>query len=432
MTVLSLFNPFGWFGGSPAKLSGGQQPSGIASSSNWAGRPVTPETALSLSAYWACVKIIAQTIGTLSLDLFQVKADGSRILALDHPLYDLLHDEPYDGQTSVEFWEGVGACLAVWGNAYALKHYVGPRLVALELLRPIYMSVTRRADASALYRYSDPLLGAPQVFTADQLFHVRGFGFGDVVGLSPLAFNRNSIGTAIAADEAAGTVFRNGLRVAGWFKFKGAQGILKPEQREDARRSLVEPYQGAENAGKVGILPGDFDWVAVNMNPSDAQLLDNRKLNVEEICRCFGVPPVLVGHIAQGQTMWGSGIEHIVLAFMTTGLRPYLHRIEAAIGRDIIGRAQRKTFRATFNVEELMRGDNKGMAEVDQSLANTGINTRNEIRARRGLPPKPGGDTLTVQSALLPIDMLGKVSKLPKDKEVEPGADVDSGPVPKG
>ena len=113
---------------------------------------------------------------------------------------------------------------------------------------------------------------------------------------------------------------------------------------------------------------------------------------------------------------------------MTTGLRPYLHRIEAAIGRDIIGRADRRTLRASFDVEELLRGDNKGMAEVDQSLANTGILTRNEIRARRGLPPKPGGDTLTVQSALLPIDMLGKVAKLPKDKEVEPGADVGRPP----
>ena len=256
---------------------------------------------------------------------------------------------------------------------------------------------------------------------------MRGFGFGDLVGLSPLVFNRHSIGTALAVDEAAGRIFRNGLRVTGWFRYKGAQGILKPEQRQDALKALSDGYVGSQNAGKAGVLPGDFDWIGTAMNPADAEMLNNRKLNVEEICRAFGVPPVMVGHIGQGQTMWGSGIEHIVLAFMTTGLRPYLHRIEAAIGRDIIGRADRRTLRASFDVEELLRGDNKGMAEVDQSLANTGILTRNEIRARRGLPPKPGGDTLTVQSALLPIDMLGKVAKLPKEKEVEPGADVALG-----
>ena len=426
MTVLSLLNPAGWLGWYRAKLSGGQYPGQAAPVQNGsaAGKAVTAETAMALTAYWSCVRLIAQTIGTLPLELFNVGDDGSRTLAVDNDLYDLLHDQPNAEQTAVEFWEGIGACLAVWGNAYALKQRMGARVVALDLLRPFWMSPLRRKDGSLVYRYSDPVAGAVD-YEAEDIMHIRGFGFGDVVGLSPLAFNRNTIGLAIAIDEASGGIFRNGLRIAGWFRYKGGNGVLTAPQREDAKKALIEPYSGSENAGRAGILPGDFEWVATAMNPDDAQLIESRRMSVEDVCRIFGVPPIMIGHSGQGQTMWGTGVDTIVLGFLTTTLRPYLHRIEAAIGRDLIGRAGRRRMRCAFDVEELIRGDNKGRAEVDQSLANTGIMTRNEIRAARGLPPKPGGDTLTVQSALIPIADLGLIAKLPRDKPVDPGADVD-------
>ena len=429
MTILTLLNPFGWFGTSRAKLSGGNQPGqygpGLVEGSA-AGQAVTPETALSLSAYWACVKLIGQTIGTLPLELFHQRADGARTLAIDHPLFDLLHDQPNAEHSAVEFWEGIGACLAVWGNAYALKQKLGNRIVALEPLRPFWMSVFRNGDGDPVYRYNDPKGRVD--YAAEDLLHVRGFGFADLVGLSAIAFARQPVGTALAAQEASGSVFRNGMRPSGWFKFKGGTGILTADQTRQAKERLVDPFTGAGNAAKVGILPGDFDWIGTNINPTDVALIETMRFGVEEVCRGFGVPPVMVGHAGPGQTMWGSGVEQIVLGFLTTGLRPYLHRIEAAIGRDIIGRAERKVVRCAFNVDELLRGDNKGRAAVDQSLANTGIATRNEIRAGRGLRPMPGGDTLTVQSALIPIDMLGTIVNPPRDKSVSSGSDDKSEP----
>lgn len=430
MAIWSLLNPFGWFSSGPAKLSGGNQPGapyGLDGYANAAGKVVSPETAMRLSAYWACVKLYGQTMGSLPLELYRSTDGGGQVLASDDPLYDILRHQPCADHDAVEFWEGIGACLANWGNAYALKVMNGARLIALEPLRPFWMQVYRGDDGAPIYRYSDPT--TKQVdYTPDQIFHVRGFGFCDIVGLTPLAFFAQFLGASIAADEVGGSLFRHGMRIAGWFRYKGGNGILTKAQQDETRHAFKD-YVGTENAGKAGILPGDFDWLPTTMNPADAQLLENRRFNVEEICRAFGIPPILVGHIAQGQTMWGSGVEHIVLAWMTTGFRPHLRRVEAAIGRQIIGRAGRQTLNAVFDVEQLLRGDNKGMADTASQLANNGIKTRDEIRRDfYNLPPIPGGNKATVQGALIPIDKLGEIARLPKDKPVEPGADVGSIP----
>lgn len=433
MSVLSLLNPFGWFG-YRAKLSGGGAPGQDTSAfveGNDSGVRVTPVTALQLETYWACVRLIAQTIGTLPMILYNVAANGSRTAATDNPLYQMLLYQPNPYHSATEFWEGVGAYLCVWGNAYAQKLKAGDRTVGLKLLRSEWMNVFLNAQGIPVYRYSDPILGQTDYGQAD-LLHVRGFGFGDFVGLSPLAFGAQTIGRAVAANEAAGSLFRNGLKMGGFFKYKGGAngGVLNEEQKERAKKALVEPFQGAAAAGKVGLLPADFDWVSMAMNPVDAELMNNRRMSVEEICRFFGIPPIMIGHTAQGQTMWGSGVEHINLAFMTTGLRPFLHRIEAAITRDLIGVGSAAVIDPEFYVEELLRGDSKGQADVDLQLVNSGIMTRNEVRKRRNLPPIKGGDDLTVNSAMLPVDMLREVAKLPKDKPVGPGADVGLDPVP--
>jgi HK97 family phage portal protein len=428
MAVLSLLNPFGWFSGYQAKLTGGNQPGphAVDGYSTSAGQSVTPENALRLSTYWACVKIIAQTIGTLPLNLFEQLDNNDKRLAVDNPLFDLLRYQPAADYDAVEFWEGVGACLAVWGNSYSLKiKGVGGKVIALEPLRPFWMSVFKDEDGSPVYRYADPYKKRID-YTSDDVFHIRGFGFGDLVGLSPIACSAQILGGALAADETANSLFRNGMKMGGWFRWK-RETVLTPKQMQDAREALIYPMQGSSNAGKVGILPGDFDWLGGTMNPVDAELMNNRRMNVEEICRGFGVPPIVVGHITPGQTMWGTGVEHINLAFLTTGLRPYLRRIESAIGRQLIGRQNRKTIIARFDVEELLRTDNKGTAETNAQLVNTGIKTRNEVRKDAyNLGPIDGADVLTVQSALLPIDKLGLVARLPNDKPVVAGEDVIS------
>lgn len=426
--VSNALGSFGsWFGSFPAKLTGGQ---GNArrdeGGGTWANRPATPEQALQLAAFWACVKLIGQTVGTLPVRLYTLNPDRSRTEAFDDPLYDLLQSQPNADFTGVEFWEGVAFCLALWGNAYAAKSTrADGSLISIELLRPFWMTVVKdRNTGETVYQYSDPQLGYTE-FRREDLLHVRGFGACDVVALAPIRFARQTIGSALAAEESAGRLFSNGMRVGGWFKYTGANKILTSEQREEFRRALVEPYTGTENAHKAGMLPGDVDWLATSMNAEDAQLLANRRMNVEEICRWFGIPPILIGHAAEGQTMWGTGQESIVRSFLTMGLRPLVHRIEACIARDIIGKARRATMKAEFDLSELVRGDTKVQGDIDSQDVNNGLRTRNEVRASRNLPPMPGGDTLTVQSALIPIDMLGKVP--PTGKLMKPADDPEGG-----
>lgn len=423
MSVLSLLDPRGWFATSTyrAKLSGGQEPSTTGHLSS-AGRIVTADLALQLSTYWACVRIIAETVGALPLQLFESAGNGGRRARTDHPLYRLIHDQPNADQTAVVFWEAVVACLAIWGNAFVLKRWLGSRIVAIVLLRPGTVVPRREADGSLRYRYTDPARGTVQDFDEREMMHVPGFGLGDLLGLSPLTYARQTLGMAMAADETAGVTFANGMKMSGWFKYKGGNGILKDDQREQARKVLVDPYVGAGNAAKVGILEGDFDWVAASIPAHDAQLLESRRFSVEEICRWFGVPPIVIGHAAQGQTMWGTGVEQVVLGWLTTGLRPYLVRIEQSIKKHLLQPEEKATLYAEFNLDALLRADSKARAENYARMAQNGIYTRNELRALENMKAMPGGDDLTVQTNLVPIHLLGEIATLPRDKPVEPGA----------
>lgn len=378
----------------------------------WAGKPVTPASALGVAAYWACVRKISQTIGTVPIGLFERLPDGGRRARGDHSLYAILHDQPNADQTATEFWEGVAACLCVWGNAFAEKviSESNGRLIALILLRPDLMVVDRDDNGALIYRYSDAR-GFRREYGEAEVFHVRGFGFGDVIGLSPIAYGRQTLSTAMAADEAAARTFSNGMRPGGFFLYEGAEGkakTLTPEQREQARKNLIEPYQGAENAAKIGILEAGFKWQDVAMPPRDAELLLSRKHDVEQICSLMDVPPILIGHASEGQTMWGSGIEHIMLGWYTTGLRPYLVRIEQAIKRSLVSPAERATIYPEFNIEGLLRADSAGRADMYAKLAGVAGITPNQICDRENFPRFDGGDVRLVNAALVPLGMAGQ------------------------
>lgn len=370
---------------------------------SWAGKPVTPDTAMQLAAFWACVRLISQTIATLPLGVFVRLDDGGRKTAAGDPLYVLLHDMPNADQTAAEFWEGAVARLCVWGNAFAEKHFAGDRLIGLTLLRPDLMAVHRDLNGALHYRYSDP--DGLREFDEGSIFHIRGFGFGGDVGLSPVSYARQTLGAAMAADEAAARTYANGMRPGGFFTY---DKTLTPDQRDQARKSLVEPYSGAENAAKIGILEAGFKWQDVMMPPRDAELLASRGFHVEEICRWFGVPPVLVGHSPQGQTMWGSGVEQIMLGWLTLGLRPYLARIEQAIKRSLIAPEDRAKLYAEFNVEGLLRADSKGRAEMYSKLAQVAAITPNQICDRENMPRFEGGDVRLVSATMVPLAMAGQ------------------------
>jgi HK97 family phage portal protein len=371
----------------------------------WSGETVNVDTAMQVSAFWACVKLLSQTIGSLPIGLFRKLTDGSREEAKDHPLYPILHDQPNADKTSVEFWEAMVACLCIDGNAYAEKLFgTGNTLIGLSFLRPDRTKVDRNSSGALVYTYTGDPGGKERKLSEDRVFHVRAFGTGGDLGLSPLAYARQTIGSSRAIERASATMFANGMRPSGWLVYKG--GILKEQQRKQVREAIIAPISGTENQGKIGILEADFDYRQMTISPEDSQMLESRGFSVEEVCRWLGVPPILVGHSAAGQTMWGSGIEQIIIGWLTLGLRPYLTRIEQAVKRSLIPVAERRLLYAEFSVEGLLRADSAGRAALYSSFAQNGVMTRNEIRAKENLPRQEGGDVLTVQANLVPLDKL--------------------------
>lgn len=384
----------------------------------WAGHTVTPEKAMQRSAAWACVRMNARTIGSLPLKVFEKTTDGSRRVAKDHPLAAILADSPNAEQSPMEFWEGQGTALNLRGAAYAEKMWLGNRLVALEPMNPDGVTVYRTRSGERRYKYRTA--SGLRDMGSREVFHLRGFGAGGDNGLSPIGYGRQTLSSATAAEEVAGRTFSSGLQLSGFVEDQpGAR--TTHDQRKDLVK-LFDEFGGSERAGKVMPLPPGFTFKPLGLTPEDAQLLETRRFNIEEICRWFGVFPILIGHSADGQTMWGSGVEQINLAWLTLYLGPELQRIEQAIEKQLLSATDRQRFYVEFNVDALLRADSAGRAALMSVQAQNGLKTRNELRAKDNDPPMAGGDMLTVQSNLVPLDKLGQTP--PRAVQPAPGEPV--------
>lgn len=380
-------------------------------SDTWAGRDVGPDGAMQLSTYWACVRLHGETVGTLPIGIFQRAKDGSKQPAA-HWLSDLLQDSPNAEQTAAEFVEDQVVSMCIHGNAYALKDKRDDgSVISLTPLSSAPGDMNRKRDAQGVLRYSFTHRGrAYRDLTEDEIFHVRGFGNdGNGGGLSVVQYARQSLAIAEGVEASSGATFRNGMKSSIFFTAPpGAK--LTSDQRSDFRKAFIDPYVGGE-ATNAGLLEQGFDVKTVSLPPKDAELLLTRRFSVEDICRWLRTPPVLIGHSADGQTMWGSGVEQIMLGWLTLGLRPYLTRYEKSIKKRLLRPTDRaRGIYAEFNVEGLLRADSAGRAALMSSLVQNGLLTRNEGRALDNRPPMEGGDDLTVQSALVPLKTLGAVA----------------------
>lgn len=369
-----------------------------------AGKTVTPESAMTVAAAWSCIRLLSQTVATLPLGVYE-GLGADRKPAEDYWLADILSRSPNADQTPVEFFEGVLGCLALRGNFFARKAMMNEagRFVSLETMFPDSTTM-RREGGSVVFDWVDPD-GKKYTLPEREVLHIKGFGIGGDLGLSPIAFARQTLGASMAADESAAKVFANGLQPSGFLEV--AQELDK-DQRAELNKVMSE-YVGSTNVGKLMILEAGMKFNPLSMKPEEAQLLLTRRFNVEEVCRWFGIPPILIGHAADGQTMWGSGVEQIMIAWLTLGLRPYLVRIEQAIVKRAMPAADRAKFKPEFNVEGLLRADSQGRAALYSALAQNGLRTRNELRRLDNAPPVDGGDDLTVQSNLVRLQDLGAI-----------------------
>ncbi len=368
------------------------------------GQPVSVNTALQLSVVWACVRLIAETISTLPLLMYE-KQNGVRQVAVNHPLYTLIHDSPNADMTAVEFWEAVVSQLCTWGNSYVLKSFNGAgTIIALTPLNPAWMSPQRQPNGSILFIYADPR--GQKEYTEREVWHVKGFGIDGLCGLSPIRNGIRSMGGAMAAERASSSTFTDGMRPSGVVAIKE---FLKPDQRKQYRDRMAESTIGTAATGQIMLLEAGAEYQQITMNPDDAQMLETRAFNVEDLCRWFNVPPAMVGH-GTAVSNWGTGREQIMLGFLAFVLRPYLVRIEQGIKKSLLAPAERSRYYPEYSVEGLLRADSAARASFYSTMVQNGLKTRNEVRALENDPPVAGGDELTVQSNLIPITLLGKIT----------------------
>lgn len=372
------------------------------------GAVVSPETALKLSAVWACVKLRAETISTLPLHLY----DSNKKIAKDHGLYRVLHDSPNADMCASEFWQIQSACLDLWGNAYSYITRRNDRsVISLEPLFPSEMVKKRLKDGGFEYHYTEN--GKVKIYTDDEILHFKGFTLDGYVGLSAIQFFAQTIGMQFDANNQAQDWFKNGLKVGGFLET--GEKTLTGEQRTRMRNHLAE-FSKPENSGKYMILEAGMKLAsasAIRINPIDAQLLESRYFGIEEICRAFGVPPQLIGHTNKASS-WASSLEQTNQGFLTYSLNPQLVRYEQTISRKLLLPQDKYKYRPKFAVDGLLRANNTARADFYVKMTQNGLYTRNEVRELEDMPraEDPTADQLMVQMQMVSLGQeQGKTSE---------------------
>ncbi|MDQ2256806.1 phage portal protein [Enterobacter soli] len=361
------------------------------------GKVVTADKAIQLSAVWACVRLLSESISTLPLKIYVRQPDGSRKAATDHPAYSILCRRPNSEMTPSRFMLMVVASICLRGNAFIEKKFIANRLVSLVPLLPQNMVVKRLTTGALEYKYTEN--GNERVIPVKNIMHIRGFGLDGVCGMMPMKTGRDVIGSAMSVEESAAKIFEQGLQSSG---FLSSDNALNDEQRERLR-SYMAAFTGSKNAGKIMVLEGGLKYQGVTMNPENAQMLESRAFSIEEICRWFRVPPFMVGHTTK-QSSWASSLEGMNLQFLTHTLRPLLVNIEQEIGRCLLD-SDDEVF-AEFSVEGLLRADSAGRAAYYTSALQNGWMSRNDVRRLENMPPIEGGDIYTVQLNLTQLKNL--------------------------
>jgi len=358
------------------------------------GKPVNEYTAMQMTAVYSCVRILAEAVAGLPLHLYKYTASGGKEKALSHPLYFLLHDEPNPEMSSFVFRETLMTHLLLWGNAYAqiIRNGKG-EVIALYPLMPNRMSVDRDSSGALYYtytRYSDEaptMNGMTVTLRPSEVLHIPGLGFDGLVGYSPIAMAKNAIGMAIACEEYGAKFFANGAAPGGVLEHPGT--IKDPQKVRDSWNAA---YQGSSNSHRVAVLEEGMKYQPIGISPEQAQFLETRKFQINEIARIFRVPPHMVGDLEKSSF---SNIEQQSLEFVKYTLDPWVIRWEQAISRSLLRPDEKKLYFAKFNVDGLLRGDYVSRMNGYATARQNGWMSANDIRELENLdriPPELGGD----------------------------------------
>ena len=390
------------------------------------GKAVTEMSAMQMTAVYSCVRILSEAVAGLPLQLFRYNENGGREKALDHPLYRLLHDEPNPEMTSFVFRETLMSHLLLWGNAYAqiVRNGRG-EVLGLYPLMPNKMKVDRDERGNLYYEYSRTTedtntLGKKQkvILRPTDVLHIPGLGFDGLVGYSPIAMAKNAIGLAIATEEYGAKFFANGATPGGVLEHPG---IIKDPQK--IRDSWNAAYQGSANAHKVVVLEEGMKYQSIGISPEQAQFLETRKFQINEIARIFRVPPHMVGDLEKSSF---SNIEQQSLEFVKYTLDPWVVRWEQAMTRVLLLDSEKPRYFIKFNLEGLLRGDYQSRMNGYAIGRQNGWMSANDIRELENLdriPAEEGGDLYLINGAMTKLADAGAfagVAQTPNPQASDP------------
>ena len=380
-----------------------------------AGKAVTERTAMQMTAVYSCVRILAEAVAGLPLSLYHYLPDGGKEKSFDHPLYRLLHDEPNPEMSSFVFRETLMTHLLLWGNAYAqiIRNGKG-EVVALYPLMPNKMTVDRDQNGQLYYSYNRSSDEAPTmkestvILKPSDVLHIPGLGFDGLVGYSPIAMAKNAIGLAIATEEYGAKFFANGAAPGGVLEHPGT--IKDPQRVRDAWQSQ---FGGSANSGKVAVLEEGMKYTPIGISPEQAQFLETRKFQINEIARIFRVPPHMVGDLEKSSF---SNIEQQSLEFVKYTLDPWVIRWEQSIMRRLLTEDEKKQYFVKFNLEGLLRGDYQSRMTGYATARQNGWMSANDIRELENLdliPAEQGGDLYLINGNMLPLSNAGAFANKP-------------------
>jgi HK97 family phage portal protein len=361
-----------------------------------AASPVTYDSAMQLSAVWACVKLLSETVASLPIYVYRKTPEG-RELDESHALAILFNGKVNRYQTRNEFFETVLLNLVVHGNAYCVIERSGGRIVSMLPIMSAQVEPSLLDDGTMVYAYTND--AQTIVYAEQNIWHLKLMGNG-TIGMSPLAYQRNSLGIAQAAENAVTKIYKNGAKPSGVITI---DRVLTPQQRDQVRASFSNLTTTSDD--RLMVLEGGMKFDGISLSPQDIELLSSRKFQIAEICRWYGVPSVMVND-SNGTTVWGSGIEQVMQGFYKLTLRPLLEKIESSIMVNLLTKSERERMEVEFDFDALLRADSKSRFESYRIAINAGIMTPNEARAEEHLPAVEGGDQLLVQGAMIPIDMV--------------------------
>ena len=385
-----------------------------------AGKPVNEHTAMQMTAVYSCVRILAETLAGLPLHVYKYNDSGGKEKYLQHPLYKLLHDEPNPEMTSFTFRETLMSHLLLWGNAYAqiIRNARG-EVIALYPLMPNKMTVDRDKNGRLFYLYQRsvddaPTLGKDSLVYLDpsDVLHIPGLGFDGLVGYSPIAMAKNAIGLAMATEEYGAKFFANGAAPGGVLEHPGT--IKDPQKVKDSWNAA---YQGSTNSHRVAVLEEGMKYQQIGIPPEQAQFLETRKFQINEIARIFRIPPHMLADLEKSSF---SNIEQQSLEFVKYTLDPWVVRWEQNMCRSLLMESEKPAVFIKFNVDGLLRGDYASRMSGYATARQNGWMSANDIRELENLdriPVELGGDLYLINGAMTKLQDAGAFANTTERKE---------------